>query len=442
MKRADLERLFAKAMQELDPAARVGQALPAASRVVPARVVAIGKAAPAMAEGAVARWGEAIERCLVVAPDATDTRALRRAAERAGIAQRLVVMHAAHPLPDARSVRAGEACLDAVSTDDARRIVVLLSGGASALACAPIAGVSLRTKRAITRAMLESGALIQDVNTVRKHLSRLKGGGLARAASPNPVLTVVASDVIGGTASDVGSGPSVADLTSVSDARRLLRRFAASFADVPLARTFAPTGADAKRLRSTIVISPEDLARAFAKLLRESAGLDVRVLPPSQASADELAIEYAVLASRAARRLARGGAARAFVRVAEPSVLVPARAGRGGRSSHVAALVGQAMGASAPAMFDSHRVHELRRDARNVLFAALASDGVDGASGTAGAVVDDRFAKRVAVRLGPDALGRSVARFDTGTLHRMMKTAVTSAPTGHNLADLHVLVVA
>lgn len=442
MRRADLERLFAKAMRELDPASRVERALPVASRVLPARVIAIGKAAPAMAEGAIARWGEAIERCLVVAPDATDTRAVRRAAERAGIAERVVVMRAAHPFPDARSVRAGEACLDAVRTYERRRIVVLISGGASALACAPIAGVSLRIKRAITRAMLESGASIGDVNTVRKHLSRLKGGGLARAASPNPVLTVAASDVIGGTASDVGSGPSVADGTTVSDARRLLRRFAPSFAAVPLARTFAPTGPDAKRLRSRIVLSPEDLARAMAKLLRESAGLDVRVLPPSQATAGELAAEYAALASRAWRRFVRGGPARAFVRAAEPSILVPARAGRGGRSTHVACLVAEALDASASAMSDRHRLHDRRRGAPSALFGALASDGVDGASGTGGAIVDHHFAERVADRLGPDALSLYVARFDTGTLHRTMKTAVSSSPTGHNLADLHVLVVA
>jgi glycerate 2-kinase len=416
MKRADLERLFAKALGELDPASRVARALPAGKRGVPARVIAIGKAAPAMAEGAIARWGEAIERCLVVAPDDTDTRGLRRAAERAGIAERLVVMHAAHPFPDARSVRAGKACLETVSTDEPCRFVVLISGGASALACAPIAGVTLHTMRAITRAILESGASIQDVNTVRKHLSLLKGGGLARAASPNPVLTLVASDVIGGTASDVGSGPSVPDATSVSDARRLLRRFAPSFADVPLARTLASSAADAKRLRSKIVISPEDLARSFAKLLRERAGLDVRVLPPSQASPRELAAEYASLASRAGR---------AFVRAAEPSVIVPARPGRGGRSTHLAALVGQA----------------LSNVTRGVLFGAFASDGVDGASGTAGAVVDDRFEERVTERLGRQALARALARFDTGRLHRAVGTAITSAPTGHNLADLHVLVV-
>jgi hydroxypyruvate reductase len=303
---------------------------------------------------------------------------------------------------------------------------VLVSGGASALACAPSADVTLRTKRAISRAMLDSGASVQEINVVRKHLSLLKGGGLARAAAPNPVLTIVASDVIGGSAGDVGSGPSVPDASTVVDARRLLRAYAPSFASVSLSRTLSASKEEAKRLRAKVVLSPEDLPRTVARLLAE-AGASVRMLTPSQASAAELAAEYAALARRASRA---GGPPRAFVRAAEPSIVVtPGGGGKGGRSAHLAALVGRALGRSAGL-------------ATMVRFAALASDGVDGGSGTAGAVVDARFAARVEARLGREALDRAIASFDTGPLHQTMKTAVFSAPTGHNLADLHVLVIA
>jgi glycerate-2-kinase len=141
------------------------------------------------------------------------------------------------------------------------------------------------------------------------------------------------------------------------------------------------------------------------------------VLAASQASAEDLAAEYVALVGC--------GRPCVYVRAAEPSVAVRTRTpGRGGRSSHVAALVAQAIGSNP-----------------RVRFAALASDGVAGNSGTAGASLDGRFAEKVAEHVGLDALARAIAAFDTGALHARMKTAVKSAPTGQNLADLHILVV-
>ncbi len=441
MNRRQLERAFAKALRELDPAARVSAALarwspsPSSS---PVRVVAIGKAAAAMATGAVASLGDAVERCLVVAPDGSDTSALEVAARRARVSDRVEVMRAAHPLPDARSVRAGDACLSLVTEADLRaRIVVLVSGGASALACAPATGITLRTKRAITRAMLESGASIQDVNIVRKHLSRLKGGGLARAAAERSLLTLVASDVIGGTATDVGSGPSVPDGSTVAEARRLLERFVPAFANVPLARTSGPASsmtrsrAGASRdafPEANVILSPEELARSLAALLRDEARV-VRVLPPSQAPVAVLAAEYLGLVAR----VLSTSRAHVFVRAAEPSVSVTTRGGRGGRSTHLAALVGHALGA--------RKGDDGRHEPPRVCFAAIASDGVDGTSETGGAVIDDLFARRATSLLGDAALSRALARFDTGPLHRALGTAITAGATGHNLADVHVLLV-
>lgn len=418
MKRAELARLLGRALGELDLAARVEEALDPADKESPqARVVAIGKAAPAMAAGAIARWGAQIEQCLVIAPDGTALSAARKAASRAGIGDRLVVLRAAHPVPDARSVRAAAAALAAVSSTAPRRIVVLVSGGASALVCAPADGITLTTKRAITAALLGSGSSVQELNVVRKHLSRIKGGGLARAAGANGILTLIASDVIAGSPADVGSGPSVPDSSTVTEARGVLRRFAPAFASVALVPTFAPSPSAKRRLRAKVIASPEMLALAVAQLLRER-GLVVRVLTPSQASVEALAAEYLARARRGPG---------VFVRVAEPSLAVPTgagRAGRGGRSTHLATLVGRALS-----------------PLRSVTFAAFASDGVDGRSSTGGAVVDEHFATRVEARLGPKALDRALARFDTGSLHRAAGTALPGHPTGHNLADIHVLFV-
>lgn len=371
MKRAILAA-YRRALEDVDAQRAVERALARAPRGRH-RVVAIGKVARAMFGGARRRLD--IEASVVV-----------------GLGD------AGHPLPDARSVRAAKACLDLVArpADGGTRILILVSGGASALVCAPAPGVTLAAKRAVTRAMLTSGATIQDINVVRKHLSRIKGGGLARAAAPHDVLTLVASDVIGGTASDVGSGPSVPDASTVREARALLRRYASEHASLPLVPTF---GGDGRRLDARIILSPEHLARAMA---RELGG---KVLPPSQADVATVAATYAKLAARL-----RPG--QALVRAAEPSIEVPKRAGKGGRSSHLAALVARVL-------------------PPNVTFAAIATDGVDGSSETAGAIVQ--------AMSGAD-LERAIARFDTGTFHRRAGTALPSKPTGHNLADLHVLV--
>ena len=394
MKPNALEEIFSRALAGLDPAVRVHDALrspPVSDRV---RVVAIGKAAPAMVLGAMKRWGSAIEHVLVVAPDG---------AKRVRGAETII---AAHPLPDLRSVRAAERCIALVSAPSSSSILVLalLSGGASSLVCAPIANVTLARKRAVASAMLRSGASVQEINVVRKHLSRIKGGGLVRAAAKRSVLTLVVSDVIGGRASDVGSGPTVSDDSSVADARRLLRRYAPRFADVPLGSTLAR----AAHVRARIIVRPEELAHLVATGL-SSSGVAARVLPPAADDVHVLAASYVALARRLGRKSA-------VVRVAEPALVVPARAGQGGRSTHLAALVAR----------------DLPPD---VLLFAAATDGVDGGSGTAGAIVDGRFATRVARARIDDAL----SRFDTGLLHHRFGSARTEGTTGHNLADLHVL---
>lgn len=373
--RTRILRALERALASLDLERGTARALEG-ERLSSVRVIAVGKAAAAMSAGAHRALGGRIEDAVVVTP-----------------------RDAGHPLPDARSVRAARRCLDLASRRGDATVLVLVSGGASALVCAPAPGITLRTKRAITRTMLASGATIQEINVVRKHLSRIKGGGLARAAAPRPVLTLIASDVIAGEPTDVGSGPSVSDPSTIAEARALLRRHAPQWEHVPLVRTLARD--PAHRLRARIVASPEALARALGR------ELGARVLAPSQADVEALAEDYVARA----KRLAPGSA---IVRAAEPSVVVPGRAGRGGRSSHLAALVARGL-------------------PRGVTFAAIATDGVDGASGTAGAIVDARLAGRA-------DLSHAIASFDTGPLHARAGTALPSVPSGHNLADVHVLV--
>ena len=424
---ATIEASFRRALSTLDPHERVHAALAAApARGLEARVIAIGKAAPAMAAGAIARWGKKVERCLVVAPRGVDTSELLVVAEAAGIGPRLTVLTAGHPLPDRGSVRAADACLAMASSSaaDRRAVLVLISGGASALVCKPTEGVSLEAKRALTETMLRSGAPIQAMNVVRKHLSRIKGGGLARAAFPSPIHTLVVSDVLDGEVADIGSGPSVGDPSTVGDARRFVKQYASSHEGIDLTGTLALSDRRARAATAEILVSPDDLAEALAKELRHRVDA-VRVLPRSQDDVEKLARDYVRLATSS-----RSARACAFVRVAEPAVPIlggggrQPRAGKGGRSTHLAALVGRELAGT------------------EATFAAIASDGVDGRSGTGGAIVDGRFAAVVAKTLGAGALDTAIARFATGPLHASVNTALPGRATGHNLADVHVLVVA
>ncbi len=398
--RGVLARAFADAVAAIDVAARVRDVL--ASLASPAhgavRIVAVGKAAPAMMRGALARFPDAA-LALVVAPDGVDCGRLPAHVE---------VHRAAHPLPDARSVAAAERVLRAVISEPGDLVVALVSGGASALLCAPY-GITLDEKRALLQALLYSGADIRALNTVRRHLSRIKGGGLARAAAPARVHTLLLSDVIGGAAHDIGSGPTVADPTTCDDARAVLGKYAASFANLALHESLKPGDAAAASLHADVLLAPEDLALAVAAALR-AEGFDTHVLPPSGDDVVELADAYA----RLAQSLAPGAA---LVRAAEPTVVVTrADGGRGGRSSHLAALVAGSL-------------------PYGVAFLAGASDGVDGNSSAAGAVVDNAsFARAAAL----DAL----ARFATADLHAAHGTGIGllgPGPTGINLADVHVL---
>lgn len=352
-------------------------------------VVALGKGAPAMARGALDALGD-VDALLVVTSDATD-------------ALGLPVRRAAHPLPDARSVAAGAEALAlsrSLGPDDT--LVALVSGGASALACAPAPPLDLAEKRALGAAMLASGAPVEAVNTVRRHASLLKGGGLlgahrtiVRVASD--VLVARAGSVVPGDAAVVGSGPASACPTTVADARVALARWAPAHASVPLVEHHGAP--DDER----IVIDPTDLADAARAVLVE-AGFSAGVAEPTLDT-------VAVLAARLRAEAARLGPGEALVRVGEPSVALPAVHGAGGRLGRLALL---ALRGGLP---------------EGVHLVALASDGVDG-SGGAGAVVTGRAYPSVEAAL---------AAWDDAPWLEARGALVARAPSGLNLLDLIVL---
>ena len=215
-----LAELFRTAVAAAHPATCLPPLLPPppAGRVV---LLAAGKAAGSMAEVAegvyLDRWKLPAERLTGVAV----------ARHGYGRPTRVVEMiEAGHPMPDAAGLKAAERALalaDAASADDL--VLVLISGGASANWIAPARGVSFEEKLALTRALLRSGATIGEINTLRKHLSRIKGGRLARHAYPARLVTIAISDVPGDDPSAIGSGPTVPDPTTLADARLIVAKY-------------------------------------------------------------------------------------------------------------------------------------------------------------------------------------------------------------------------
>jgi hydroxypyruvate reductase len=421
-------------LAELDPARLVRDALPPLppkrSRV---RIVAAGKAAARMTAGAIDRWGSRIDDALVITVDSSappPSSAGRSSSEQrtdlslVAVAQvsRVDVLHAAHPIPDSRSALAAEEALRRagdLGQDDL--LLALISGGASSLLALPPAGVSLADKQTIVARLLESGAPIGDVNLVRRHVSRIKGGRLAAQAAPARVLTLIVSDVIGGAPHDIGSGPTVFDPTTVSDAVAVLRRWALDLASPALlgalTESLKPAVTHAEgaatppvpRLRARILADPDALARAVASSLNQSGPFRARVLPPEQGDALDMVRRRIDLA----RHLSPG---EAVVIPCEPTLALPKPRGRGGRAGFIA-------------------LASMRDLPDGVLLLCAATDGVDGSSGAAGAVV----ARSDTSSLEDAAIDAALTAFDDARIHQILGTHIEGGPTGHNLTDLHIL---
>jgi hydroxypyruvate reductase len=255
------------------------------------------------------------------------------------------IASARHPTPDENSVRAGERALEFARGATARDLVlVLLSGGASALWAAPAPGVDLAAKTAVTRGLLKSGADIHEMNTVRRHLSRIKGGRL-RKATEAPMLTLAISDVPGNVAAAIGSGPTVADPSTLADARAVLARHrpqmealgirvpstvAAALAD-PANETPKPDDPAFSSAEFRIIATPAAALSAAARLA-ERQGYRVISLGEETGEAREVARRHAKLV----REARAGREPVAIIGGGELNVTVRNPAGRGGRCQEYA----------------------------------------------------------------------------------------------------------
>ncbi|MFI5316141.1 MAG: glycerate kinase [Myxococcota bacterium] len=381
-------------------------------------LLAAGKAACAMAEAAQRALGPRIARGEVTTKDGHG-RPLAR----------LTLREAAHPLPDARSAAAARSALElAASVRPDESLLVLLSGGASALWCAPAEGLTLADKRRTTELLLRTDAEIHELNTVRRHLSALKGGGLARAARGRRVRVFAVSDVRGDSLADLGSGPASADPTTFADALSVLHahRLAGEVPRAVLARiergaagelaeTLEPGDPILASVSAEVVASLE-LALAAAARAAEARGLRARVLPDALYGE----VDSVARALAGAARAARADGADLVIAGGEPTVVVRG-SGQGGRAQELALRVALAL--------------------QGEDFTALCAgtDGSDGATSAAGAFSDaTSLARASALRLDVRA---QLARSDAHPLLAALGDLFVTGPTETNVADLALVLM-
>jgi glycerate 2-kinase len=343
--------------------------------------------------------------------------------------KRIAMIEAGHPVPDAAGLAGAERALElADEAGEGDLVLVLLSGGASANWIAPAAGITLAEKQTATRALLRSGANIGEINCVRKHLSRIKGGRLARRAFPAKLVTLAISDVPGDDPAVIGSGPTVPDPTTLADARALVAKYRL---DLPATVTRAlndpgnesPKPGDAAFARSTyrILARPAD-ALAAAEARAREAGYDCVVLGDRlQGEAREVAAEHA--------RLARGYAAEgrriAILSGGELTVTLKGGGEGGPNQEYALALAYHLDGAPG--------------------IAALAADtdGTDGGRGKptdpAGAFIDDSTVRRAqAAGLDPAAF---LADNDSTGFFNGIGDLFGPGPTFTNVTDFRAIIV-
>jgi hydroxypyruvate reductase len=387
-------------------------------------VLAAGKAAGSMAEVAEAHY---LDRQRIAAERLSGVAVARHGYGRH--LRRVRMIEAGHPIPDAAGVEGAEQALDRARAAEAADLVLaLLSGGASANWIAPADGISLSDKQAVTRALLRSGAAIGEINTVRKHLSRIKGGRLARCARPAKLITIAISDVPGDEPSAIGSGPTVPDPTTLADARAIVAKYKLQIpATVGHAlndsRNESPKPGDAIFSGNEFLLAarPADALDAAQRAVLAAGYECIQVGDRVEGEAREVADAHA----RIARDLRTQGKRAVLLSGGELTVTIRGK-GRGGPNQEYALALAIAM-AGMP----------------GIAAIAADTDGTDGGSGEAsdpaGALLDgESVARAKAKGLDPAAF---LADNNSGEFFAVLGDLLVPGPTFTNVNDFRAIVV-
>jgi hydroxypyruvate reductase len=414
--RALLTAAFRAAIDAVDPVPRIAAVLPTIDHR-PTRVIAAGKAAAAQIDAFLDAWPAPVAGLVSLPHGATPPRG--------AAARGLAVIAAGHPVPDAGSLTAGSRALAiaAAAPPDAR-LVVLLSGGASALLEALVPGVTPAMHRELSARLLAAGLPIDAINGLRRKLSRIKGGRLAAAFGGRDLLLLALSDVPGDAIADIGSGPCSPDPVTRAAALLTLRAIdTGAGTDAGIATRLEPLLAEPLpadhacfgKVRSVLIGRPAE-ARAAAASILQGAGFAVTDLGDANGPAAGLGRAHAAVIAPVAAR----GERRAFLSGGETTVAVTNPAGRGGRNTTYLLALGLAL-----------------PPANGITALAADTDGIDGRGGHAGAFFDDGTRQRAAAA-GSDAAA-ALAADDSANWFAAAGDLFVTGPTGTNVNDLRIV---
>ena len=414
-----LRRMFDAAVASAQPAHCVPPHLPTPQSLGTGRLIVMGagKASAAMARAVEDAWQGPLSGLVVT---------------RYGYGvpcERIEIVEAAHPVPDAAGEKAAQRLLDLVATvreDDL--VLCLISGGGSSLLPLAAPGLTLEDKQNLSRALLKSGATISEMNCVRRHLSAIKGGRLAAACHPARVLTLLISDVPGDNPMDIASGPTVPDPTTCEDALAIVRRYGI---DVPPAvlhllesgegESVKPGDPRLARAETRIVAAPQQALEAAAQVARE-AGYPAFILGDAlEGEASDVGSVHAGIARQVAERGQPVPAPCVLLSGGETTVTVRGE-GRGGRNVEFLLALGVAL--------NGHPgIHALAAD----------TDGVDGQEEIAGAyLAPDTLERAWALGIKPrDALANN----DGHGFFEALGDSVITGPTLTNVNDFRAILI-
>lgn len=409
-----LRALFDRAVEVADPMRSLAAHLPPRpkGRVV---VVGAGKASARMAEAVEAVWGPC--EGLVIT--------------RYGYGrpcQGVEIVEASHPVPDAAGEIATARMLGLLAgCGEGDFVLALISGGASALLVAPAQGITLAEKQAVNAALLASGAPIDRMNTLRKHLSRVKGGQLAAAAYPARMLTLMISDVPGDDPAFIGSGPTVGEVSTLTEARKVVSDWALNLpasVNAAIAKgstVVRPGDPRLSRVENRLYAAPAQSLAAAAALAR-AEGCEVEILGDAlQGEARDVAADHAALALRLAAQMRPGSAP--LVVLSGGELTVTRRGdGIGGPNAEYALALAIALNGAA-------KIHAIACD----------TDGVDGAAEVAGAQIGpDTLAQARKAGLDPE---QALARNDAHSFFARAGGQIITGPTLTNVNDFRALLI-
>lgn len=432
--KAKLLEIFRAGLDAVDPCVAVERWLRSANSVALDRynriiVIGAGKAAAGMAFGAECVLGDRIVDGLVIVKDG-----------HGGSLPRICQREASHPVPDERGQTATYEMLELLRKADEKTLVLcLLSGGGSALLVAPAFGLTLADKQTVTEMLLRSGAGIRELNVVRKHLSAVKGGGLSRAAGSATMVTLIVSDDLGDRLDVIASGPTVADSSTYRDALSVIGKYSLRDMIPERVRTHLAKGVSGfvpetmkkgdRCLENKRVVIIAGLGQAVDAVQAKAGefGYSTRNLGANlYGEAKDAAAVLAELALKTQKGL-KTGETLCLISGGKTTVTVKGT-GKGGRNQELALAFAQAVAGN-----------------KGITMVAAGTDGTDGPTDAAGAIVDGN----TAIDAGSHGLiaAEYLARNDSYTffqeydLHSGAQAHIKTGPTGTNVMDIQIILV-